>query len=684
MGGIAGERNAGLTVEPLERVGIAVMPGRGRSSESTGRRALRCLLAAALPAAALLLVLAGAPVSVSGIVDASAAVRAGASGSPFTDVAPGAKYAAAITDLAAAGVVAGYGDGSFRPGASLTRQQFAKVIVEALDLEVSEADVVAFTDVEIGGADSLYPDNYVAAAAREGLVLGTGGGRFTPYARLSRAQLVTMLVRTSGHPPARLALPAVPGDFVGSLGIFDPTHGPAARKAEYAGLLHGLAQLDQHWDPWAPATRGEAAQLLWNLLWLRGRQSDAVDRSRLVPAGGRPLLGVPVLALSDDAVAWIRLKLDGEGFPEPESVRALSLSGGSDATSEAVSGPVPFWPALALDGTTVAWDVSFGGDAPTITIWVNDTTGGFGRFLEGEPVLRFMPALAGGTAYWGELRPAEDGSLDDQRAWLMAQDIEGGAPREVGRSTLPYAGALASGSYVLWVAGEGEGDSSYAYSLYDVGAGRIVSEWETDRGRDGHVDHVTDVDGDFALFERTVVERGADSLWWRRSWLVLRHLPTGRETALDTPGASSFWAGPSRPSDTLRAAALEQTGLDGDSVWGVSTVWVRQVPDQPYPDTHWSLWVRDISAEKALLAGDAPLPEETVTPADTPPAAAAPPLVELAFGGPGSELLDAELVGGRPAWAAREGTEQVVYLRSVAVPGSLGEPDTPARMGGLR
>ena len=216
-----------------------------------------------------------------------------------------------------------------------------------------------------------------------------------------------------------------------------------------------------------------------------------------------------------------------------------------------------------------------------------------------------------------------------------------------------------------------------------MSAERIVSEWGTDRGRDGYVDHAADVDGDFALLERTVVEEGADSVWWRRSWLVLRHLPSGRETALYTPGTRSFWSGPWLPDYALRTADLEQTGLDGDSVWGVSATRVRQSEDQLNPDTHWSLWTRDISTEKTLLAGDAPLPEATAPPAGAA-AVDAPPLVELAFGGPGSELLDVELAGGLLAWAVRESAEQVVYLRSVAVPGGLSGSGAPAaRMGGL-
>ncbi len=55
-------------------------------------------------------------------------------------------------------------------------------------------------------------------------------------------------------------------------GVPDP-HGGDLRLAEYNGLLEGLIGLGPSWDVTANATRGEVAQMLWNLF------------GHLVPAG---------------------------------------------------------------------------------------------------------------------------------------------------------------------------------------------------------------------------------------------------------------------------------------------------------------------------------------------------------------------------------------------------------------
>ncbi len=73
------------------------------------------------------------------------------------------------------------------------------------------------------------------------------------------------------------ALDEVPAGWMGLLPAGDPTHGANIKKAEYNGLLDsiwasttipipGLAG----WDTGANATRGEVAQMLWNLLNLHG------------------------------------------------------------------------------------------------------------------------------------------------------------------------------------------------------------------------------------------------------------------------------------------------------------------------------------------------------------------------------------------------------------------------------
>lgn len=51
------------------------------------------------------------------------------------------------------------------------------------------------------------------------------------------------------------------------MGDFDPTHARAMSRADIDGVLSDVPDFGLGWDPWTPATRGEAAGLLRNLLW---------------------------------------------------------------------------------------------------------------------------------------------------------------------------------------------------------------------------------------------------------------------------------------------------------------------------------------------------------------------------------------------------------------------------------
>lgn len=187
----------------------------------------------------------------------------------FPDVPANNPYHDAILYLAGRRIVQGYPDGNFGPGDLVTRQQFAKMIDLALSLPVTLADICPFSDVETSAGSDLFPDHYVAVAAARGITKGTGPGLFSPGLAIFRAQVVTMIVRGAGSvDPGILAEP--PKDWTGTLGDFDPTHGPTLRRAEYNGLLDGLVGFGPAWNPWALATRGEVAQMLWRLILRAG------------------------------------------------------------------------------------------------------------------------------------------------------------------------------------------------------------------------------------------------------------------------------------------------------------------------------------------------------------------------------------------------------------------------------
>jgi hypothetical protein len=203
---------------------------------------------------------------------------------PFRDVPGTHRFRTSIEVLAQLGVVSGYADGTFRPDAPVTRQQFAKMVVLAMRIPASESDISTFTDVQKGGAATLFPDNYIAAAAREGVVKGktvNGVPVFQPGAPILLAQAVTMVTRSAGE-----ALGEPPSSYRSVWGDFDRSHGATARLAQYNGLLRYFPlQL----SPWKQATRGETAALLFNLM--------GTD-----PKGMNGLF----LGMSDDLVTYFR------------------------------------------------------------------------------------------------------------------------------------------------------------------------------------------------------------------------------------------------------------------------------------------------------------------------------------------------------------------------------------------
>jgi hypothetical protein len=194
---------------------------------------------------------------------ASAASLALADTPTFPDVPGTHPYYSAITELASRGVVSGYTNGTFGPGDEIRRQQFAKMIVLAGGYSVSESDICPFADVEISGPATLFPDNYVAVCAANGVTLGKTATTFDPYTSITRLQVISMVVRAADDlQPGLLTSP--PDGWTGGAWGLDATHGANAARAEYNGLLTGLDVPTL--APNGNMTRGEVAQVLYNLV----------------------------------------------------------------------------------------------------------------------------------------------------------------------------------------------------------------------------------------------------------------------------------------------------------------------------------------------------------------------------------------------------------------------------------
>ena len=99
-----------------------------------------------------------------------------------------------IRTAAERGWAEGYEDGTFRPDAKITRAEFVKLLVVALGLEVSSKnEAIGFVD-EREIPDWARP--YVAAAVRERMVEGYEDGTFRSNRTMTRAEMVTVLMRS--------------------------------------------------------------------------------------------------------------------------------------------------------------------------------------------------------------------------------------------------------------------------------------------------------------------------------------------------------------------------------------------------------------------------------------------------------------------------------------------------------
>jgi hypothetical protein len=119
----------------------------------------------------------------------------------FTDT-DGHARELAIEQLTGLGLLNGYGDGTFKPDATITRAEVSKMIVYAMGLK-DAADML--TGVPVGFADvesNHWATGYISIAATQGIVKGYPDGTFLPQNNVTYAEILTMILRALGYGPA--------------------------------------------------------------------------------------------------------------------------------------------------------------------------------------------------------------------------------------------------------------------------------------------------------------------------------------------------------------------------------------------------------------------------------------------------------------------------------------------------
>ncbi|MFC4402621.1 S-layer homology domain-containing protein [Gracilibacillus xinjiangensis] len=110
----------------------------------------------------------------------------------FADVKEGAWYTGYINALYSANLIDGVSETEFAPSATLTRAQFAKLVVDAYGIELDENAEVPFTDLKEGA----WYEKYVKTLYANELIAGTTLTTFSPDKPVKRADFAKLLTDT--------------------------------------------------------------------------------------------------------------------------------------------------------------------------------------------------------------------------------------------------------------------------------------------------------------------------------------------------------------------------------------------------------------------------------------------------------------------------------------------------------
>jgi hypothetical protein len=189
----------------------------------------------------------------------------------FADVPLSHRFHREIRVLALRRALGGYqeaGAAVFRPDDTLVRAQLAKVLVAALGLHTETIEPASVPFADVPADTGTYPFDYVQEASRRGIVSGVtlDPPQFKPFRPVTRIQLARMAVRAAAAVGSPLPLPEGSSPFW-DIKPSDPDL-PTIMAAYQAGIVSGIPGADGHlrFQPYSPATRGQTARIVFNLL----------------------------------------------------------------------------------------------------------------------------------------------------------------------------------------------------------------------------------------------------------------------------------------------------------------------------------------------------------------------------------------------------------------------------------
>ena len=174
---------------------------------------------------------------------------------PFTDATGwGKQYISALYNR---GIISGRSATTFEPDASITREEFVKLIVSLFGLSEPN-ETVTFTDVQSGAW--YYP--YVAGAYKHNIVSGIGDNMFGTGQKIKRqdmAKILCTVLEVNG-----VTLPAGSGTAMKDMDTVSDYAKAYVLAAYDLGMISGDDQ--GNFNPNNFATRQEAAKMVYGML----------------------------------------------------------------------------------------------------------------------------------------------------------------------------------------------------------------------------------------------------------------------------------------------------------------------------------------------------------------------------------------------------------------------------------
>ncbi|MBJ9989458.1 Ig-like domain-containing protein [Paenibacillus sp. S28] len=166
---------------------------------------------------------------------------------------------ASIKQAASTGIVTGYPDGTFKPGKTVTRAEFAVMLINTLGLKKPGAELTFIDSASIGA----WAHHAVAQVVQLGMMKEYENGTFRPKAEITRAEIAVTITNVVGQ----ISKDTPEAGFADDSEIPDWAKG-SAEFLKQNGVM--LGKDGNRFAPQEAATRAEAVTVLLNMFALRG------------------------------------------------------------------------------------------------------------------------------------------------------------------------------------------------------------------------------------------------------------------------------------------------------------------------------------------------------------------------------------------------------------------------------